>query len=294
MINKDFSNLSPLCFGCEPLGGSDWGKVNLNDIEAAIERSLELGINFFDTADVYGLGLSEKRLSKILKERRFNLFIATKGGVSWIKKSNEKRAFTSLNLTPEYITEAVHASLRRLRLDVLPLYYIHWPDANEDMSRTFECLSNLQRQGKINHIGCSNFNTEQLNLAIKRASIDFIQVPINILQGYPDDSFINLCNKFKIKIVAYNVLAAGMLTGKFTVNTEFPDSDRRSRLSLYEGSEFKKQLSKIKKLKVIAESEKLSLTQYSIKSVLDHKDVDYVITGLKTSEQAEENISVLT
>lgn len=292
MIKKNFSNLSSLCFGCEPLGGSDWGKVNLNDIEAAIERSLELGVNFFDTADVYGLGLSEKRLSKILKERRFNLFIATKGGVSWVKKRNE-RASTSLDLTPDYITKAVHSSLRRLRLDVLPLYYIHWPDVNEDMSRTFECLSKLQRQGKINHIGCSNFNKEQLNVATERASIDFVQVPVNILKGYPENSVINICNKFKIKIVAYNVLAAGMLTGKFTLNTKFPSSDRRSRLFSYEGIEFKKQLSKIEKLKKIAQSEKLTLSQYAIRLVLDHKDIDYVITGIKTSKQAEENISAI-
>jgi len=292
MINKDFSNLSSLCFGCEPLGGTDWGKVNLNDIEVAIERSLELGINFFDTADVYGLGLSEKRLSKILKERRFNLFIATKGGVSWLKNINE-RSSTSINLTPEYIKEAVHASLRRLRLDVLPLYYIHWPDTNGDMSKTFECLSDLQRQGKINHIGCSNFNIEQLNVAIQRASIDFVQVPVNILKGYPNNNFINLCKKFKINIVAYNVLAAGMLTGKFTENTKFPASDRRSRLSSFRDIEFKKELSRIKKLKENAESKNLTLTQYSIRSVLDHKDIDYVITGIKTAKQAEENTSVL-
>ena len=292
MINTDFNGLSSLCFGCEPLGGSDWGVVNLNEIEAAIERSLELGINFFDTADVYGLGLSEKRLSKILKQRRFDLFIATKGGVAWQKRSND-RAFTSINLTPEYITEAVHSSLRRLRLDTLPLYYIHWPDVNVDMSKTFECLSKLQRQGKINHIGCSNFNIDQLNIATKSASIDFVQVPGNILNGYPENNFIKLCNKFKIKIVAYNVLAAGLLTGKFTVNTKFPSSDRRSRLPLYEGVEFKKQLNRIQEFKKIAELEKLSLSQYAIRSALEHENIDYVITGIKTSSQAEENISAL-
>ena len=105
------------CFGCEPLGGSDWGDIDLNKIETAVSLSLELGVNFFDTANVYGLGLSEQRLSSILGEKRHEVIIATKGGLSWKRENSTSRAIIKRNSSPNAILSDIEGSLKRLRLE---------------------------------------------------------------------------------------------------------------------------------------------------------------------------------
>ena len=114
------SKFSKICFGCEALGGMDWGEVNLKDLEDAINVAIDLGVNFFDTADVYGLGLSEKRLSQILGQRRLDMIIGTKGGIQWTE-STKGRAKTRFNSSPEYIETCVEESLKRLKLEIIPI-----------------------------------------------------------------------------------------------------------------------------------------------------------------------------
>lgn len=283
-------SLSSLCFGTEQLGGTDWGDLDLKKIEEAIHLALDLGINFFDTADIYGLGLSEERLSQILGKRRKEIFIATKGGYAWSSKKGS-RAQTYLDSSPEYLTKAVNKSLGRLRLDCIPIYYIHWPDPKTEMRRTFECLANLRKEGKIAHIGCSNFTSDQIEEASKYANIDFLQADTNILIGFPPEKLLKVCRRLKIKVVAYNVLASGFLTGKYDMNSEFPENDRRSRSLFFKGENYKKVLSKIEKLKSIAENQELTLTQYAIKSVIDSGKIDFIITGIKSPSQLKENIT---
>ena len=125
-------SISPICFGCEPLGGTDWGDINVGDIENAIHKALDLGINFFDTAGVYGLGLSEERLSKILGNRRNDVIIATKGGLTW-KESQLDRSVVIKDSSPLAIKKDIECSLRRLRLETLPIFFVHWPDINTQL-----------------------------------------------------------------------------------------------------------------------------------------------------------------
>lgn len=280
--------LSRLCFGCEPLGGADWGEFDIKKVEEAIERSLELGVNFFDTANVYGLGLSESRLSNILGQKRFDTFIATKGGISW--KETNGRATTRLDLNPSHIKDAVEGSLKRLRLDTIPLYYIHWPDPDLEMSPVFELLLSLKNQGKIQHIGCSNFNLKQLQDANKIAPIDFLQIPINILAGLPESLLLKFCKDKNINIVAYNVLASGLLSGKYDENSKFNESDRRSRLESFSEINMKKNIARLKELKKLSELENSSILEHSLKWIFKNKSVQFAITGIKNKQQIEENI----
>lgn len=286
------SPLSKICFGCEALGGKDWGKFNFKELESAIERSLELGVNFFDTADVYGLGLSEKRLSKILGSRRFENIIATKGGVQW-KNQKKGRAKTRFNSSESYIQSAVEDSLRRLKLDVIPIYYIHWPDPLTDISKTFECLEKLRDQGKILEIGCSNFSVGQIHLASEVSELSLLQLPLNLLTGGVSDELSKICEKKKLRIIAYNSLASGLLTGKFNSSTEFSSNDRRSRLEIFNGKNLAESLDRIEVYKEQARKKNMSLTQYSIKWASDNDFVDSVIVGIKTKLQADENLSIL-
>jgi len=285
--------ISPICFGCEPLGGTDWGEVDIDAIEKAVNIALELGLNFFDTAGVYGLGLSEERLSKILGSRRHDIVIATKGGLSW-KNSNSGREIITKDSSPLSIRADVESSLKRLRLEVLPIFYVHWPDSNTEIEDTFKELSILKNEGKINSIGCSNFSAEQIIQACSVTDIDYLQIPMNILDGPIDQSLSDVCLKNNINIIAYNVLLHGLLTGKFDINSNFPRNDRRSRLPLFKGSNFKNAIEKIEDLKIKAFKSNNSLSHYAINWVLTQKNVSSALIGIKSPKQMIDNWSAIS
>lgn len=286
-------NLSKVCFGCEPLGGSDWGNVDLTDIRDAIERALDLGVNFFDTADVYGLGLSEIRLSQILGIRRHDVVIATKGGMAWDSLQSGERASIRKDSSPKYLQSAVEASLRRLRLERLPIYFIHWPDPNTDIRSSFECLARLQHVGKIGLIGCSNFSAKQIRLACEVSDVSLVQLPLNILENDLEFDIQQAVQDHGIRIVTYNVLANGLLTGKYGPDSCFPANDRRSRLPLFQGVQYQQALARIKKFSIKAAEQGLTCAQYAITEVLKSPKVSSVILGIKNKQQIEENCSVL-
>lgn len=286
-------SVSRICFGCEPLGGSDWGRVEFADISSAVERALELGINFFDTADVYGLGLSELRLSEILGSRRHDVLIATKGGLSWQAGMSSERASIRRNSSPKYLQGAVEASLRRLRLDRLPIYFIHWPDPNTDIRATFECLTDLKDAGKIGWIGCSNFSVEQVRLASQVSNVSFVQLPMNILGEQMEVDMQLLTQEKDIDVVAYNVLANGLLTGKYGPNACFPKDDRRSRLPLFQGDAYRYALAEVQEFSTVAKANGLTCAQYAIAKVLRYPQVTSTILGIKNRQQIEENGAIL-
>ena len=285
-------SLSAICFGCEPLGGVDSGNVDLDEIKKAIYKALDLGVNFFDTAGAYGLGLSEERLSKILGSRRHEVVIATKGGLSW-KKSTSVRSVVVKDSSPTAIRQDVESSLSRLRLDCLPIFFVHWPDKNTPIEDTFIELSKLKNEGKINSIGCSNFSAHQLRAACIASQVDYVQLPINLLSGRLDSDISKICTNNKIKVIAYNILENGLLSGKLDKNTNFPENDRRSRLPLFQGSEFINVLNRVEELKVKAVENNHNLLQYSINWVLMQKNISSVIVGIKNTEQIKENCSAI-
>lgn len=285
--------ISKICFGCEPLGGADWGQINVPDIASAISRALELGVNFFDTADVYGLGASEERLSQILGAKRHEVVIATKGGLSWTHGPPGARAIISRDSSPKYLRNAVEASLRRLRIDRLPVYFIHWPDPSTEIRATFECLAKLCDEGKIGQIGCSNFSASQVRAACEVSAVSFVQLPVNLLGEDIDLELAQLLKEKAIGVMAYNVLANGLLTGKFNANSLFAADDRRARLPLFQGKAYRRALQRVAEISVLAEAENLTCTQYAISWVLSRGDVVSAILGVKSRQQIEENYSAM-
>lgn len=281
--------LSQLCFGCEPLGGTDWGSVDIAEIGRAIDRALELAIDFFDTADAYGLGLSEERLSQTLGHRRHDVVIATKGGVFWSQPNPLLRARVTYDSSPKYIRTAVDNSLRRLRLDVIPIYYMHWPDPKTPIETTFSALEQLREKGKIRSLGCSNYSADQVARACQAATVEYVQLPINVLEGGPGPDMLDVCGRHQLRIVAYNVLAQGLLTGKYTESSRFPSDDRRSRLPLFRGQRYRDALGRAAQIRDEAISEKLTAAQYAIRWVLRQPRVASAIVGIKSVKQLEEN-----
>ena len=282
-------NLSKLCFGCEALGGTDWGDYSLNEIEYAIKESLNLGINFFDTAGVYGLGLSEKRLSRILGNKRKDVVIATKGGLSWANKNENIRSKVFKNSSRKAIKEDVIKSLRRLDLDYLPIFYIHWPDLNTPFYESFDQLESMRKDGLIKYIGCSNFNLSQLQEITKFSTIEYLQIPLNIINLESQREIMNFCQSMNIKVIAYNVLFSGLLSGKYNKNSIFKANDRRSRLKEFSKEKIEKSLADIQIHQVKAKKLNKSLLQYSIKKILEEKSVQSTITGIKNISQLKEN-----
>jgi aryl-alcohol dehydrogenase-like predicted oxidoreductase len=284
--------LSKICFGCEPLGGTDWGQIDVSDIASAISRALELGVNFFDTADVYGLGVSETRLSEFLGAKRHEVVIATKGGLSWTDAPSGGRAIISRDSSPKYLRGAVEASLRRLRLDCIPVYFIHWPDPNTEIRSTFECLAKLRDEGKIGYIGCSNFSAAQVKEACEVSEVSLVQLPMNLLGEDMDADMAEWVQMKSIGVVAYNVLANGLLTGKYNENSRFPSNDRRSRLPLFQGDAYRRALQQVADISAAAQAENLTCAQYAISRVLRRAGVVSAILGIKNSQQLEENCRV--
>lgn len=286
---KFIEGLSRICFGCEPLGGTDWGDIDVKEIEKAIRLACEKGLNFFDTASVYGLGLSEERLALILGSMRHEMAIATKGGLIW-NQVKSKRAVVTKDSSPKSLVKQVHSSLKRLKIDSIPIYYIHWPDPNIPINSTFDTLRKLCDEQKIQRLGCSNFNYSQIEEASRVARIDFVQLPVNILNYSLQPRLVNLSKKLKFKIVAYNVLANGLLTGKYNINSKFPANDRRSKLPEFQGNKFKKLLKKVDDISKESNKLGMSMAQFSIKFLIKSSYIHHAIVGIKNSDQLNENM----
>ncbi len=283
--------ISRLGFGGCPIGGHGWGKVRDEDSIAAIRRALELGVNFFDTADIYGLGHSEEILAKGLGKYRKKAIIATKVGLRWDKK--EKRSHP--DLSPKHINEAVESSLRRLRIDCIPLYQIHYSDPKTPIGETMEALKKLQKEGKIKYIGCSNFSSKLINEAQKYGRLEALQASYNVLDRAIEESLIPTCRRWKMSLFVYGPLAQGLLTGKYDLETKFAKNDRRSRKEYknFHGKRFRANLVIINKLKEMSLKYNKTPVQLAIRWILDNDFITCAILGIKTPEEIEENAAAL-
>jgi aryl-alcohol dehydrogenase-like predicted oxidoreductase len=188
----------------------------------------------------------------------------------------------------------VEASLRRLRIDRLPLYYIHWPDPNTEIRATFDCLAKLCDEGKIGYIGCSNFSASEVRVACEVSKVSFVQLPVNLLGEDIDLEMAELLKEKAIGVVAYNVLANGLLTGKYNASSRFAQGDRRSRLPLFQGAAYLSAMDQVAEISARARTENLTCAQYAIYSVLRRSDVVSAILGIKNREQIEENYSAIS
>ncbi len=285
--------LSKLGFGCEPLGGSDWGDVDLSQIGAAITMAVERSVNFFDTAAVYGLGLSEKRLSKCLGNKRHEVFISTKAGFRW-RHIVGKRAEPVVDCDHKQIVASVHDSLERLDIDVIPLLFVHYPDKKTTLEELVETLEGLKRDGKIANIGYSNFSISALRKLRKLHCFDAVQFEYSLLHRERELDIIPFCRSEGITSMAYGPLCRGLLGGKFNKdNNDFPSSDRRSRLKDFRGDSYKTNLRSVGTLDEYSSRYEIPVSAIAIRWLQQYSDITSTIAGVKTLEQFEENLESL-
>jgi aryl-alcohol dehydrogenase-like predicted oxidoreductase len=272
-------------FGAWAIGGSGWGKVDDNESVAAIRRSIELGVNFVDTAPIYGMGHSEEVVGKALVGLRDRVVLATKCGYVWDDAGNARR-----DLTPASIRREVAASLKRLRTDVIDLYQVHWPDPDTPIEETFTALAGIRKEGLVREIGVCNFTLEQLQEASKHAPLVSFQPGYNLIDRGIEKEIVPWCQKNGVGITAYAPMARGLLTGKFTRESTFPKDDVRAHDPRFQGERFEALLGAVEVLR--AEARKLGKTpgQVAIAWVIQRPGLTLAICGAKSPRQIEENV----
>jgi aryl-alcohol dehydrogenase-like predicted oxidoreductase len=214
--------------------------------------------------------------------------------MSWKKVIPNGRAAITRDSSPAYLKKAIESSLRRLRIERLPVYFIHWPDPNTDIKLTFEFLSLMKEKGKIEKIGCSNFSAAQVREACEVSEVSYVQLPVNVLGDNIDSDMSELVKKKAIGVIAYNVLANGLLTGKFKANSRFESNDRRARQPLFRGEDYQRALRQVIEISALAKADNLTSAQFAIDWVLRQDNVVSAILGIKNCAQIEENSLIMT
>ena len=291
-LGKTGLKISAIGFGAWAIGGNMWGPQDDNDSIAALNKAIDLGVNFIDTAAVYGNGHSEKIIGKVLKTRKEKIYIATKiPPLMWPPSpdSHAKDAFPK-----ERIVSSVEESLKNLQLDCIDLIQLHsWRENWTNDSDWHETLLELKKQGKIRFIGVSvhdNMEDEALKL-IETGRTDTIQVVYNVLAQTPAKNLLPKAQKHNIGIIARVPLAYGALTGKFTSDTTFSENDFRQ--NKYYGNNLKDVLAKVEIYKkIVGSDEKSKLISHAIHFALSHPAVSATIPGIRNVKQAEENYSI--
>lgn len=274
--------VSRVCFGTWQAGG-DWGVLDTEQAKAAARHALELGINFFDTAQAYGFGRSERLLGEALapelRTRRDEVVIATKGGLR-IDDGELRR-----DSSPERLRRGIEQSLGELGADYVDLYQIHWPDPETPFEETAGALEDLVREGKARYVGVSNFDAPQMAALQRGHRIHTLQPPYHIFRREIEREILPYCREHGIGVLVYSPLAHGLLTGKFDEDTEFPEGDWRRHSEVFHGEEFRRNISIIGELGRYAEERGWTVAQLAIAWALSSPGVDVAIVGARSPEQ---------
>jgi len=285
--------VSEIGFGAWAVGGPSklgdrqigWGKVDDETSLKAIQTAFDLGVTFFDTADVYGAGHSEELIGKALADKRDKVVIATKVGnrTTWYGKWKK-------DFSRKWILKAIDKSLRRLRTDYVDVYQLHSaPDVSDYSDEPFEALEELKHAGKIRFYGVSVGPFEHGPEVIRRTKADVIQVIYNILSRGPEEELFPLAQERDVGIIARVPLASGFLTGKYTRDTRFPEDDHRSHS--YPPEKIRATVEAVEKLDFLTAGGKRTLAEAALQFCLAHPAVSVVIPGAKTPEHVRDNVA---
>ena len=283
--------VSTVSFGCWAIGGT-WGKVDDNESFDALKTALDNGVNFFDTADVYGDGHSERLLAKLKKERNEKFYIATKIG----RRLNPHSAN---RYNKDNLTTFVERSLKNLETEALDLLQLHCPPTEVYyMPEVFDILDTLVTKGKLLHYGVSVEKVEEALKAIEYPNVKTVQIIFNIFRQRPKELFFKEAERKKIGILARVPLSSGMLTGKFTSKSTFEPDDHRAfnrhgeafdKGETFSGLEYETGLKAVDEINNIL-PENMTMAQFALRWILMHQAVTCAIPGAKHEGQVKENI----
>ena len=295
--NSDLQ-LTPIGFGAWAIGGGDWtyawGPQDDNESIAAIHRAIDLGINWIDTAAIYGLGHSEEVVARALKTAAISSsrrpYVFTKCGIRWGEDRVPYRSLKSAS-----VAEELEASLRRLGVDTIDLYQIHWPDPDSEIEEAWETLARFREQGKVRWIGVSNFNVEQMKRVREISAITSLQPPYSMLRPAIEAEILPYVRDCGIGVISYSPMVSGLLTGKMTAEriAAMPVDDWRQKGIEFKEPRLSRNMRLVDLLREIGSGYSVSPGVVAVAWTLHNPGITAAIVGGRSAGQVEEMSAAL-
>jgi aryl-alcohol dehydrogenase-like predicted oxidoreductase len=282
-------DVSPIAFGTWQLGG-EWGQFDEDEGIAAIRQARQLGVNLFDTAQGYGFGASERLLGRALRDdldnRRDEVLIATKGGLRMTEDGLVRDS------SPDWLRSGVEASLRALGTGQIDIYQVHWPDPNAPFAETAGALQQLVDEGKIRHVGVSNFDAQEMGEFAETRPVETLQAPYHLFRRDIEAEILPYCREHDIGVLVYGPLAHGLLTGALDEDTEFPPGDWRSEAPFFKDDAYRRNVETVRRLQRFASQELgVSVSRLAIAWTLANPAVQVALVGARSRRHIEDSIA---
>ena len=264
-------------------GGYGFGAISEQQSIDLVRQSLEAGINLFDTAPIYGFGESERRLGKALRDKRDQVFVISKSGVTW---DDNKRVFKSNDV--KVTTAMLEQSLRDLAMDVIDLYMIHWPDEMVDIRKPMEVLVRAKEEGKIKHIGLCNSYPDDIAKAQEIAPVEVLQNEYNLFsRSYVENELLPLVRAYAMGFMSYGTLDKGLLTGRVTKERKFDEHDARSKAPWWKKADREPKYRAMEQIMPLLTENHHTGLQLALSFVLRREELSTALCGVKSLEQLE-------
>lgn len=284
-------DISAISFGGAAISGEGkgygFGSITSDDSVKLLHSAIDLGINCFDTAPIYGFGESEKRMGKAFQDRRDKVFLVSKSGISW---HENKRV--DMNNDPIIAQRMIDQSLIDLRTDYIDLYMVHWPDKKHDIRSTLEVFKKAWEQGKIKYIGLCNTNLDELDKAREVASIDVIQSEYNYLMRQNEELFPYI-NQHKTGFMSWGTLEKGILTGRVGKDKKYDENDCRRSAPWWKKDEVLRKIEIVEKISTYIKDKEYDLLSFALGFNLSKKEVTTAMCGARNIDQLQGLVKAL-